>query len=209
MFFLKTQQWQIEKTTNNMTTIYQTNFLWVFIGVITLGIIDILIKIHRTKKEDAEIKLYWRHIEALYKKLEKGCDPANEVQYIIAKSEHVDQLLTNNSLCSPVFYYTDEVSKGDYFYQKRHLDLILKYVIQHEENNKKKRNRLRSGYFNPFELFYRGIELLLYYILGYFIKRFKSDFDYNSKIWKSFVGIISFISGLLTILGFFGFSLNS
>lgn len=192
-----------------MTTIYQTNYLWVFIGVIILGIIDVLIKIHRTRKEDVDVTLYWSYIKTLYKKLENGSDPTNEIQYIIAKSKHIDQLLTNNSLYSPVFHYTDEVSKGDYFHKKRHLDLILKYAIQHEENNIKKRGRLRYALLNPFELFYRGIGLLLYYIFGYLIKSFKSDFDYNSKIWKSFVGTISFVSGVLTILGFFGFSLNS
>ena len=183
------------------------NYIWICIAIVIFGIIDILIKVYQTKKEDSNILLFWNMVHDLYNKNQS--DIENEIQYIISKSKYIDRLLTKNSLYSPVFHFVNEISQGNYANQEKFLTLINKYIIQHEEDNKNKRIGLWKALLNPIELFCRGIELLLRYCFAYFLSLIKSDFDYNGKTWKFVVGIISFISAVLTILGFFGITFNT
>jgi hypothetical protein len=71
------------------------------------------------------------------------------------------------------------------------------------EEFKNKKHTLNRSFLNPFTLFYRGIGLILKYIFGYLITLFVDDFNYEGKGWKIFVGIISFIGSLVSIIGFF------
>ena len=183
------------------------NYIWICIAIVIFGIIDILIKVYQTKKEDSNILLFWNMVHDLYNK--NKSDIENEIQYIISKSKYIDRLLTKNSLYSPVFHFVNEISQGNYANQGIFLTLINKYIIQHEEDNKNKRIGLWKALLNPIELFCRGIELLLRYCFAYFLSMIKSDFDYDGKTWKFVVGIISFISAVLTILGFFGITFNT
>ena len=183
------------------------NYIWICIAIVIFGIIDILIKVYQTKKEDSNILLFWNMVHDLYNKNQS--DIENEIQYIISKSKYIDRLLTKNSLYSPVFHFVNEISQGNYANQEKFLTLINKYIIQHEEDNKNKRIGLWKALLNPIELFCRGIELLLRYCFAYFLSMIKSDFDYDGKTWKFVVGIISFISAVLTILGFFGITFNT
>ena len=183
------------------------NYIWICIAIVIFGIIDILIKVYQTKKEDSNILLFWNMAHDLYNKNQS--DIENEIQYIISKSKYIDRLLTKNSLYSPVFHFVNEISQGNYANQEKFLTLINKYIIQHEEDNKNKRIGLWKALLNPIELFCRGIELLLRYCFAYFLSMIKSDFDYDGKTWKFVVGIISFISAVLTILGFFCITFNT
>lgn len=183
------------------------NYIWICIAIVIFGIIDILIKVYQTKKEDSNILLFWNMVHDLYNKNQS--DIENEIQYIISKSKYIDRLLTKNSLYSPVFHFVNGISQGNYANQENFLTLINKYIIQHEEDNKNKRIGLWKALLNPIELFCRGIELLLRYCFAYFLSMIKSDFDYDGKTWKFVVGIISFISAVLTILGFFGITFNT
>lgn len=183
------------------------NYIWICIAIVIFGIIDILIKVYQTKKEDSNILLFWNMVHDLYNKNQS--DIENEIQYIISKSKYIDRLLTKNSLYSPVFHFVNGISQGNYANQEKFLTLINKYIIQHEEDNKNKRIGLWKALLNPIELFCRGIELLLRYCFAYFLSMIKSDFDYDGKTWKFVVGIISFISAVLTILGFFGITFNT
>ena len=185
------------------------NYIWICIAIVIFGIIDILIKVYQTKKEDSNILLFWNMVHDLYNKNKNKSDIENEIQYIISKSKYIDRLLTKNSLYSPVFHFVNEISQGNYANQGIFLTLINKYIIQHEEDNKNKRIGLWKALLNPIELFCRGIELLLRYCFAYFLSMIKSDFDYDGKTWKFVVGIISFISAVLTILGFFGITFNT
>lgn len=185
------------------------NYIWICIAIVIFGIIDILIKVYQTKKENSNILLFWNMVHDLYNKNKNKSDIENEIQYIISKSKYIDRLLTKNSLYSPVFHFVNEISQGNYANQGIFLTLINKYIIQHEEDNKNKRIGLWKALLNPIELFCRGIELLLRYCFAYFLSMIKSDFDYDGKTWKFVVGIISFISAVLTILGFFGITFNT
>ena len=185
------------------------NYIWICIAILILGIIDTLIKVHQTMKEDSDIRLFWNKVCDLYNKIETNSNIENEIQYIISESKYIDKLLTGNSICSPVFYFVDDISHRKFDYQDHSLDIIYKYIIQHEKDNKTKRIGLWKGMVNPIELFCRGIELPLRYCFAYFQRMIKSDFDYNGKTWRFVVGTISFISAVLTILGFFDITFNS
>lgn len=184
-------------------------YIWICIAVLILGIIDILTKVYQTKKEDSNILLFWSTVHDLYDKIKTNSNIENEIQYIISESKYIDKLLTGRSIYSPVFHFVDDISHRKFNNQVSSLETIQKYIIQHEKDNKTKRIGLWKGIVNPIELFCRGIELLLRFCFSYFLSMIKSDFDYNGKTWRFIVGAISFISAVLTILGFFGITFSS
>lgn len=185
------------------------NYIWICIAILILGIIDTLIKVHQTMKEDSDIRLFWSKVCDLYDKIGTNSNIENEIQYIISESKYIDKLLTGNSMYSPVFYFVDDISHRKFNDQDRYLDAIYKLIIQHEKENKTRRIELCKALLNPIELFCRGIEFFLRFCFAYFLSMIKSDFDYNGKTWRFVVGVISFISAVLTILGFFGVTFSS
>jgi hypothetical protein len=185
------------------------NYIWICIAILILGIIDTLIKVHQTMKEDSDIRLFWSKVCDLYDKIGTNSNIENEIQYIISESKYIDKLLTGNSMYSPVFYFVDDISHRKFNDQDRYLDAIYKLIIQHEKENKTRRIELCKALLNPIELFCRGIEFILRFCFAYFLSMIKSDFDYNGKTWRFVVGVISFISAVLTILGFFGVTFSS
>lgn len=185
------------------------NYIWICIAILILGIIDTLIKVHQTMKEDSDIRLFWSKVCDLYDKIGTNSNIENEIQYIISESKYIDKLLTGNSMYSPVFYFVDDISHRKFNDQDRYLDAIYKLIIQHEKENKTRRIELCKALLNPIELFCRGVEFLLRFCFAYFLSMIKSDFDYNGKTWRFVVGVISFISAVLTILGFFGVTFSS
>ena len=185
------------------------NYIWICIAILILGIIDILTKVYQTKKEDSNILLFSRKVDDLYDKIKTNSNIDNEIQYIISESKYIDKLLTGNSMYSPVYYFVEDISHRKFNNQVSSLETIEKYITQHKKDNKTKRVELWKGMVNPIELFCRGIELPLRYCFAYFQRMIKSDFDYNGKTWRLVVGTISFISAVLTILGFFGITFNS
>ena len=184
-------------------------YIWICIAILILGIIDILTKVYQTKKEDSNILLFWSKVRDLYDKIKTNSNIENEIQYIISESKYIDKLLTGSSIYSPVFYFVDDISHRKFNDQDRYLDAIYKLIIQHEKENKTRRIELCKALLNPIELFCRGIEFLLRFCFAYFLSMIKSDFDYNGKTWRFVVGTISFISAVLTILGFFGITFSS
>lgn len=175
-----------------------------FISILFFGVVNVLSKVYQTKKEDSNILLFWSTVRDLYAKIKTNSNIENEIQYIISESKYIDKLLTGSSIYSPVFYFVDDISHRKFNDQDRYLDAIYKLIIQHEKENKTRRIELCKAVLNPIELFCRGIEFLLRFCFAYFLSMIKSDFDYNGKTWRFVVGGISFISAVLTILGFFG-----
>ena len=184
-------------------------YIWICIAILILGIIDILTKVYQTKKEDSNILLFWSKVCDLYDKIKTNSNIENEIQYIISESKYISKLLIGSSTHSPVLLFVDDISHRKFNYQDHSLETIYKCIIQHEKDNKIRRIGLWRALFNPIELFCRGIELLLRYCFAYFLSMIKSDFDYNGKTWRFIVGTISFISAVLTILGFFGITFSS
>ena len=184
-------------------------YIWICIAILILGVIDILTKVYQTKKEDSNILLFWSKVCDLYDKIKTNSNIENEIQYIISESKYISKLLIGSSTHSPVLLFVDDISHRKFNYQDHSLETIYKCIIQHEKDNKIRRIGLWRALLNPIELFCRGIELLLRYCFAYFLSMIKSDFDYNGKTWRFIVGTISFISAVLTILGFFGITFSS
>ncbi len=184
-------------------------YILFFISILFFGVVNVLSKVYQTKKEDSNILLFWSTVRDLYAKIKTNSNIENEIQYIISESKYIDKLLTGSSIYSPVFYFVDDISHRKFNDQDRYLDAIYKLIIQHEKENKTRRIELCKALLNPIELFCRGIEFLLRFCFAYFLSMIKSDFDYNGKTWRFVVGVISFISVVLTILSFFGVTFSS
>ena len=183
--------------------------------IIGFGIFDIIIRVCQTRKEDKCISLWEENIKELNRKLKRKVNVDNEVEYIISQSKHIDELLINDeSILSPILGFATEISQGNYYNGfNRYFPLIRLEILWHRKDNKQKRCKLWKALINPIELFFRGVDWGLRFILSYPISLFIADFDYDAKPWKVLAGIVagivSFVSGLLSILEYLGITFNA
>lgn len=174
------------------------------------GIVDIIIRVYQTRKEDKCISLWEENINVLGRKLKRKINVDNEVEYIISQSKHIDELLNDGSILSPILDFATEISQGNYYNGfKRYFPLIRSEILCHREGNKQKRRKLWKALINPIELFFRGVDRVLRFLLSYPISLFIADLDYDARPWKVLAGIVSFVSALLSILEFFDIKFNA
>ena len=180
--------------------------------MIGLGIFDIIIRVCQTRKEDKRISLWEGNIKELDRKLKSkiNVDVDNEVEYIISQSKYIDELLNDGSILSSIQGFAIEISQGNYYNGfKRYFPLIRSEILCHREDNKQKRCKLWKALINPIELFFRGVDRGLRFLLSYPISLFIADLDYDARPWQVLAGIVSFVSALLSILGFFDIKFNA
>lgn len=178
--------------------------------MIGLGVVDVIIRVCQTRKEDKRIYLWEENINELVRKLKRKINVDNEVEYIISQSKYIDELLNDGSSLSPILGFATEISRGNYYDGlERYSPSIHSMILWHREDNKQKRYELWKALINPIELFFRGVDRGLRCLLSYPISLFIADFDYDARPWKVLAGIVSFVSALLSILEFLGITFNA
>ena len=169
------------------------------------GIVDIIIRVYQTRKEDKCISLWEENINVLGGKLKRKINVDNEVEYIISQSKHINELLNDGLTLTPILGFATEISEGNYYDGfKRYFPLIRREILWHREDNKQKRCKLWKALINPIELFFRGVHRVLRFLLSCSISLFIADLDYDARLWKVLAGIVSFVSALLSILEILG-----
>ncbi len=171
------------------------------IAIILLGIISVVCEKNKYQKKINNIQTYNNSICSYLSGDKK------QFEFLMTKGGEIEQIV-QDYVSSPVTSFVHMLYKP-----YNNIDSLKKEALnihrisnQKIEEFKNKKHTLNRSFLNPFTLFYRGIGLLLKYILGYLINLFFDDFNYDGKGWKTFVGFISFISALASIMGFFEIS---
>ena len=64
-------------------------------------------------------------------------------------------------------------------------------------------DQLNKQRFNPFNLLYRGVELVMNFVFGYFISKVNTEFDHEqNKAWRTINSIITIVGSLASILSY-------
>lgn len=170
-------------------------------GCIILGIVSVKLDQVKIKKNIKYVNKFLSYIEEYY----KGNTEPQICNYIIGNykvvSKIIGEKIYKDSICNfgTALSYCNPIEHNLYY---RIYNETIEFTVEKDIEYK----HLYKKYINPFELFYRGVELLTNLMFGYIIRKFNPKFNPNeSTIWKVLNCIIAILSCIVSILSFFTF----
>lgn len=173
--------------------------LLIIIVILVLGIINIIISLVKVNHQKALVDDYINALLNLEDKIDKREDYEQEAVYLISKTEDVAEI-ENAYLYSNVYDLKNDISRRDLMGIKQTGQKLCAESIVWTSRLDKLAKTIGWQFANPFIWFYKGIELILYIVFGYFIKTVNPKFDFHSKGWKVFNTIFSIVSGAASIV---------
>lgn len=170
--------------------------------VLLLGVFHIVYDIYVQKRNLRNVTSYLYDL-AEYGKLiqaNKGV-PSVIVEHLLADGAEVSKLMGENYYADPVNKFYTAIQYGNYRDSLRYIPIIVGRTPNYEKEANKAIKETEFMLLNPFIWFYRGIEVLVYIVLGYFVKN--ETIIYRGKFWNTLNLIISLLGGIASIIGLF------
>lgn len=173
--------------------------LLIIIAILVLGIINIIVSLVRVNKQKALLEVYINTVRNLWEKNEKGQDYSQEAVYILSNTEDVAKI-EDAYLYSKVYDLKSDITRRDIFSIEQTCQKLSAESIGWFAKLDKQEKVIKWQFANPFIWFYKGVELVLYIVFGYFIKKVNPSFDFQGKGWKAFNTIFTIVSGAASIV---------
>lgn len=180
-----------------------TLLIIIVVGVVLLGIMSVLVDVHKRSLQQKTISEYTAAVATLREKLEKKEDLTNEATYIIAKAHEMSSIF--HDALHPTITLSSRLANNGLYGIDKYINEISQDEIQALQRLNDEKQSLLKQLLNPFTLFYRGIGFILRYVFGYLIELFNKDFDFEGKVWKTFNFIITLLASIFTMMTFFGY----
>lgn len=172
----------------------------IFAVCIILGEISIVLAKNEIRKNCEYLDTFVNHMAGLAKNNMTQKEFHAHREYILKNYKEVSNIFNEDVYVCPVSEFGAALSYGNPIDQAL-FTRIDSESIEFTGRKVREIKQLNKQHFNPFVLLYRGVELVTNVVIGYFIRKVDSDFDYeNNKTWKA-------INTILTVLGSFGFYL--
>lgn len=173
--------------------------LLIIIVILFLGIVKIIVDKVKIKNQRLLVNEYIDKVLTLVDKIDKREDYGVEAVYIISKTEDVSKI-ENAYMYSNVYDLKNDIARMDMMGIKQTCQKLgAESIVWFSRLDGQSKN-LSWQFANPFIWFYKGVELILYIVFGYFIKSFNPSFDFQAKGWKVFNTIFSIVSGTASIV---------
>jgi len=172
--------------------------LLIILAILVLGIINIIVSLVKVNKQQALLDAYINTVLDLVEKIDKGQDFSQEAVIILTNTEDVAEI-ENAYLYSKVYDLKSDITRRDIYSIGQTGQKLAAESIAWISRLKKQKKKIGWQFANPFIWFYRGIELVLYIVFGYFIKTVNPKFDFQEKGWKVFNSIFSLLAGAASI----------
>ena len=173
--------------------------LLIIIAILVLGIINIIASLVKVNKQKSLLDTYVNTVLNLLEKIDKREDYGQEAVYLISKTEDVAEI-ENAYLYSNVYDLKNDISRRDVMGIKQTGQKICAESIVWNDRLDKQVKTICWQFANPFIWFYKGVELILHIVFGYFIRIVNPKFDFHSKGWKVFNTVFSIVSGTASIV---------
>lgn len=171
----------------------------IIVFILLLGVINIGISKAKVKAQKNKVIDFLNVISRTVEKIKNGSDYSQEAIFILSNADDLAEI-EDAIWISAVYNLVSDVKRRDvnaigFSCQKISSDCIT-WISKLE-----KKSKITSSQFaNPFIWFYRGIELILKIVFGYFIKKFNPEFNFEGNPWKIINTIFSIISGAASII---------
>ena len=182
-----------------MTT---THIVILLCSVLALGILNIIINLFKMLKQIMKMGNYLDIVNALSTKTSRESreDISDEALWVLSNTDIIEGIV-NPPLVNPIHELKNCIVANNSIGIHSTSTRLSREVISWISKIDHKRSSMRWQLLNPFTWFYRGVELLLMVVLGYPIKQFNPDFDFEGKPWKVVSLVFTIVSGLSSIVG--------
>lgn len=179
-----------------------TTLIIVFASDIILGLISIALAKRKIRKDKDFIDTFVGNVMGLL-------DPKASKK---TKNGNIENILRNYKEASRIIgedeYYCPITEFGVALSFNNPIDQSLFVQIDSERvgfNGEKDRETeiLNKQQFNPFNLLYRGVELVTNFVFGYFISKVNTEFNHEqNKVWRTINSIITIVGSFASILSY-------
>lgn len=173
-----------------------------FASLLILGVISIVVKLCKINRDRKDVQLFVDKVAELKKCESSRTDPTECITFILATYQEVSTTIREEGNKMPVYTLGTDLSF------QRPIEHSLYGQIAAEEvefigTTTREKKRLKCQLCNPFILLYRGVELIMDIVFGYIIRKINPEFNPDdSSLWKSIIGIVSFIGSVVTIISY-------
>ena len=185
----------------SMTTIKVV--IMMFCTFIVLGAIHNIVKIYRMKNMIKSIYEFCEQVAIMMENFNGDC--SDQFINVLKTYSDVSDYLNESTYNNPALSLATSLKYNNLTLQElqNHYSNLCGNAISREEYLKKEIGKYKCYFFNPFVLFYEGVEAMLLYTVGYIIKMLYHDFNDEQKGWKIFVAIISICGSIASIVSLF------
>lgn len=173
----------------------------VIIGVLFLGLCHIAFDIFQTKRQYKLVNEYVNTLDNLVRFVSEGKDTSKEVLFILRYSEDVSNYMNESMYDMPVQEFASDLKYQRYYDLQSKAYKIIANVPAYENRITKEYRKSLLGFLNPLIWFYKGTEIILFIVLGYFIHN--GSIEVPSERWNRFNKYFSLLSGAASIIGLF------
>lgn len=172
-------------------------------SVILLGAVYNIVKIRRMKNSIKSIYDFCKQVALMIDNF--NGDYNSQAVYIFKNYEDVSDYLDESLYNNPALSIALSLKNRNLTLRELQNNYSKLYgnAVSREEYFNKTIAKYKGYFFNPFALFYEGVEVILLYTIGYLIKLVYQDFSEEQKGWKVFVTIVSIAGSIASIVSFF------
>ena len=184
-----------------MTT---TQIIIIIGSILVLGIINIIRSGIKLYDQVLVLGNYLDIVNQLSNKTSsKGrADISQEALWVLSNTDVIDEIV-KPSYHSSIHGLMNNIVVNNSIGINTYSTRLSREVVSWVSKLERKKRDIKGQLANPFVCFYRGIELITMIVIGYPIKQFNPNFDYDSKPWKAVNLVFSIVSGLSSIIGLY------
>lgn len=171
------------------------------IVLLLLGIANILWNAKSVIDDKKSIDNFLNNLEILLSKYKKQENAPEEIHYFMAHGNEVSALMGEDYYNSPILTMMNQLRDGIMFTFEDEGRKVLLNEPSVATIYVKKLKSLLWQLANPFIWFYRGVEVISFVVLGYFINT--GSITYRSKAWTVFNSLLSVVASIVTIISFY------
>lgn len=174
-------------------------YIIAIIILLLLGIGSILYEMRQIRSQINMINLYINTVNTFFDKFKHNADNSFEVGQILKYSDEIHQLL-DRGFESPAYKLYSELRDNITFAIEdtvREINYISpSRILELQKDFSSVRNQL----WNPFIWFYKGIEVISWIVLGYFVEN--GTLEYRGKFWNALNALFSLLASICTVIEF-------
>lgn len=173
----------------------------ILIIILLLGVIHILYDVRETTRKQESINTFLGVLDKFITKYKENKNNSKEVGIIMADGEEISKYMGEDAFSSPILTIQEQIRNKITFTIEEEVHKVFCNAPQALNQLEKIKKSTRLQLLNPFIWFYRGVEVLSYIILGYFINT--GSIEYRGKAWNAFNTIFTLITGFATLIGLY------
>ena len=174
----------------------------VFACDIILGLISIAWAKCKIRKDQDYINTFVEKVMCLLDPKASKYTKNESIDYILENYNEASNIIGEDMYKMPISEFGVNISYDNPIDES----LFIRIDSEWREFNGAKRReikKLNKQRFNPFNLLYRGVELVMNFVFGYFISKINSEFNHEqNKAWKLFNSIITIVGSIASILSY-------